>query len=99
LPDAVLGAGHAGSQAQQIAKDLLHLGDIKVLFGQDAEVADDLEQLLELGPVARDIVTGWAMGGKGRALIAVGPRLHKVALTLHPDLEQPLTDTNQKLTS
>ena len=44
-----------------------------------------------------DIVTGWAMGGKGRALIAVGPRLHKVALTLHPDLEQPLTDTNQKL--
>ncbi len=96
-PSDYLGAGHAGSQAQQIAKDLLHLGDIKVLFGQDAEVADDLEQLLELGPVARDIVTGWAMGGKGRALIAVGPRLHKVALTLHPDLEQPLTDTNQKL--
>lgn len=97
-PSDYLGAGHAGSQAQQIAKDLLHLGDIKVLFGQDAEVADDLEQLLELGPIARETVTGWAMGGKGRALICVGPRLHKVHLTLHPDLELPLTDTNQALT-
>lgn len=96
-PSDYLGAGHVGSQAQQIAKDLLHLGDIKVLFGQDAEVADDLEQLLDLGPIARDVVTGWAMGGKGRALIGVGPRLHKVLLALHPDLEAPLTDTNQNL--
>lgn len=97
-PSDYLGAGHTGSQAQQIAQDLLHLGDIKVLFGQDAEVADDLEQLLDLGPIARDTVTGWAMGGKGRALVCVGPRLHKVHLTLHPDLELPLTDTNQALT-
>lgn len=96
-PSDYLGAGHAGSQAQQIAKDVLHLGDIKVLFGQDPEVADDLEDLLELGPIARRLVTGWAMGAKGRSLIAVGTRLHQVTLTLHPELEEPLTDTNQNL--
>lgn len=94
-PQGYLGAGHAGSQAQQIAKDLLHLGDIKVLFGQDAEVADDLGSFLGLGPVARDIVTGWAMGSKARALIAVG-RLHRsrspsTPTSNCPDRHQPET--------
>ncbi len=97
-PSDYLGAGHAGSQAQQIAKDLLHLADTRILFGQDPEIADDLEHLLDLGPTARDVVTGWAMNGKGRALACVGPRHYKVALTLHPDLEAPLTDTNQNIT-
>ncbi|MCC2592542.1 ATP-binding protein [Tessaracoccus sp. OS52] len=96
-PSDYQSAGHTGSQTQEIAKDLLHLADIKVLYGQDAQVADDLEGLLDLGPVARDAVTGWAMNHKGRALVCVGPRTHKVQLALHPDLELPLTHTNQHL--
>ncbi|TRY19415.1 ATP-binding protein [Tessaracoccus rhinocerotis] len=96
-PSDYEGAGHAGTQAAQIAKDLLHLADIKILYGQDAAVADDLEQLLDLGAIARNTVTGWAMNRKGRALICVGPRTYKVQLALHPDLELPLTHTNQNL--
>lgn len=96
-PSDYLSAGSAGSQAQEIAKDLLHLGDIKILFGQDAHVAGDLENLLDLGPIATHAVSGWAMGAKGRYLACIGPRMYKVALTLHPDLELPLTYTNQNI--
>ncbi|RMB57240.1 ATP-binding protein [Tessaracoccus antarcticus] len=96
-PSDYLSAGHAGTQAQQIAKDLLHLADIKVLYGQDADVADDLDHLLDLRPIARAAITGWAMHRTGRALICVGPTTHKVHLTLHPDLELPLTHTNHNL--
>ena len=71
-PSDLLSVGEAGSQAVAIAKDLLHLADIKILHGQDAAVARDLEQLMGLGPIAQDVVTGWAMHGKGRALWCVG---------------------------
>jgi hypothetical protein len=63
-----LSAGDVGSQAVAIAKDLLHLADIKVLQGQDLAVAEELDRLLGLGPIAQDLVTGWAMHGEGRAL-------------------------------
>ena len=71
-PSDLLSVGDAGSQAVAIAKDLLHLADIKILHGQDLGVARDLEQLMGLGPIARDVVTSWAMHGKGRALWCVG---------------------------
>ena len=96
-PSDYQSAGHAGTQAQQIAKDLLHLADIKVLYGQDADVAGDLDHLLDLRPLARNAITGWAMQRTGRALVCVGPSTHKVHLALHPDLELPLTQTNNRL--
>jgi hypothetical protein len=77
-PSDLLSVGDAGSQAVAIAKDLLHLADIKILHGQDHGVAADLEQLIGLGPIARDVVTGWAMHGKGRALWCVGDQQYKV---------------------
>lgn len=95
-PSDLLSAGDVGSQAQTIAKDLLHLADIKILHGQDAAVADELERLLELGPIARDIVTQWAMSDRGRALWSVGDQMYKVQTIIHP-LEQRLTYTNDKL--
>ena len=65
-PSDLLTAGDAGSQAAAIAKDMLHLADTKILLGQDAAVADELEHLLGLGPIARDIVTNWARQAPGR---------------------------------
>ena len=95
-PSDPLSAGDGGSQAVAIAKDLLHLADITVLHGQYQAVADDLDRLLGLGPIAQDLVTGWAMRGKGRALWCVGDKLHKVQTVLHP-AEHALTYTNDAL--
>jgi hypothetical protein len=41
-----LSAGDASSQVVAIAKDLVHLADIKVLHGQDLVVAQELDGLL-----------------------------------------------------
>jgi hypothetical protein len=95
-PSDPLSAGDVGSQAVAIAKDLLHLADIKVLHGQDLAIAEELDHLLGLGPIAQDLVTGWAMHGKGRALWCVGEQLYKVQTVLHP-AEQPLTYTNDAI--
>ncbi len=93
-PSDLLTAGDAGSQAVAIAKDLLHLADTVVLHGQDPAIAEDLHRLLGLGPIAQQLVTGWAMHGKGRALWCVGDRHYKVQTVLHPLLEEQLTFTN-----
>jgi hypothetical protein len=95
-PSDMLSAGDVGSQAAAIAKDLLHLADIKILHGQDLGVAVELEQMLGLGPIARDIVTTWSMQGKGRALWCVGDQQYKVQTVLHP-AEERLTYTNEAL--
>ena len=95
-PSDLMTAGDAGSQATAIAKDLLHLADIKILHGQDHAVAAELERLLGLGPIAQDLVTGWAMQGKGRALWCVGDRNYKVQTTLTP-IELAIAYTNQAI--
>lgn len=97
-PSDLLSAGDTGSQAVAIAKDLLHLADVKILHGQDLGVATELEAILGLGPIARDLVTGWAMHGKGRALWCVGDQAYKVQTVLHP-VERDLTFTNDAITS
>jgi len=43
--------------------------------------------------MTQDLVTGWAMAGKGRALWLVGDRKYKVQSVQHP-LEKDLTYTN-----
>lgn len=95
-PSDPLSAGDQGSQAAQIAKDLLHLADIRILMGQDHEVAAELGHLLGLTPMHRDIVTGWAMQDKGRALWMVGDRRYKVQ-TILTRLERRLTYTNEAI--
>ncbi len=95
-PSDPLSAGAAGSQAVAIAKDLLHLGDIKVLHGQDQAVADELATLLGITPAAQQLITGWAMAGKGRALWLVGDRPFKVH-TIRTPTEEQLTNTNDAL--
>ncbi|MDT9594896.1 ATP-binding protein [Nocardioides zeae] len=92
-PSDPLSAGDVGSQAAQIAKDLLHLSDIRILMGQDAEVAAELRQLLGLTTSQQHLVTDWAMQAKGRALWMVGDRRFKVQ-TLLTGIEQQLTFTN-----
>jgi hypothetical protein len=92
-PSDPLSAGDSGSQAAQIAKDLLHLADVRILMGQDEEVAVELGHLLGLTEMQQAIVTGWAMQGKGRALWMVGDRSFKVQTVLTP-LERRLTFTN-----
>jgi hypothetical protein len=96
-PSDPLSAGDQGSQAAQIAKDLLHLADVRILMGQDEEVAAELGHLLGLTRMQRDIVTGWAMQDKGRALWMVGDQRYKVQTVLTP-LERRLTYTNDAVT-
>ena len=64
-----LSAGDASSQAVAIAKDLLHLADIKVLHGQDLAVAQELDGLLGLGPIG-DMAARIAMH-RGHRVIGV----------------------------
>ena len=70
----------------------------KLHTGQDLAVASELERLLGLGPIAQDLVTGWGMQGKGRALWCVGEQMYKVQTVLHP-LELDLTFTNDAIES
>ena len=93
-PSDPLSAGDEGSQAAQIAKDLLHLADVRILMGQDEEVAAELGHLLGLTELQQQLVTGWAMQDKGRALWMVGDQRYKVQTILTP-VERQLTFTNQ----
>ena len=95
-PSDPLSAGDQGSQAVQIAKDLLNLADVRILMGQDPKVADELAGLLGLTPMQQQIVTGWAMQEKGRALWMVGDHRYKVQTVLTP-LERQLTYTNEAI--
>jgi hypothetical protein len=93
-PSDPLSAGDSGSQAAQIAKDLLHLADVRILMGQDEEVASELGHLLGLTAMQQELVTGWAMQDKGRALWMVGEQRYKIATILTP-IERQLTWTNE----
>lgn len=95
-PSDLLSAGDQGSQAVTIAKELLHLCDVKILLGQDEAVGDEFDELLGLGPVARSLITGWGMQGKGRALWVVGDQMFKVQSVLTA-VEQDLTYTNEAI--
>ena len=95
-PSDMLTAGDHGSQAANIARDLMHLADIKILHGQKPAVADELDTMLGLGPQATQVMTGWAMHHTGRALWLVGERPYKVETRLHP-AEQHLTWTHDAL--
>jgi len=97
-PSDTRAVGAEGSEADRIARDLLHLADTKILLGQDQSVADELGDLLGLSPMTQDLVTGWAMAGKGRALWLVGDRKYKVQSVQHP-LENILTYTNDALSA
>jgi hypothetical protein len=48
-PSDMLTVGDEGSQAANIARDLLHLADIKILHGQKPGVANELDAMLGLG--------------------------------------------------
>nr|WP_306255011.1 ATP-binding protein [Ornithinimicrobium cryptoxanthini] len=97
-PSDLLSAGDEGSQAQTIARDMLHLADIKILHGQGEKVARELDELLGLGPLAVDAITRWARQEPGRAVWQVGDRMYKVATILHP-LERNLANTNTGIES
>ncbi len=95
-PSDWLSVGDAGSQATQIAKDMLHLADTKILCGQDAEIAGELNDLLDLGPIGQHLVTGWCRQARGRAVWMLGDRLYKVQTYLTA-AERDLTYTNTAL--
>ena len=95
-PSDMLTVGAQGSQAANIARDLMHLADIKILHGQKPAVAGELDAMLGLGRQATDVITDWAMQRKGRALWLVGDRSYKVETRLHP-IEEHLTWTNEAL--
>lgn len=97
-PSDMLTVGDAGSATVAIAKEMLHLCSTKVLLGQDEAIGEELSGLLGLTPMASGIVTGWATGGRGRALWVVGNRMFQVSSVLTAS-EAALTDTNTAIGS
>ena len=97
-PSDPLSAGSQGTQAAQIAKDLLNLSDVRILMGQDESVADELGRLMGLSEMQQSVITNWAMQEKGRALWKVGDQRYKVQTLLTP-LERRLTYTNEAIDS
>jgi hypothetical protein len=95
-PSVLVSVGDADSQATMIAKDLLELADFIILGGQKPKVARELDSMLGLGPIAQDLVSGWAMQDKGRALWCIGDATYKVQTVLHP-LEKELYYTNEAI--
>ncbi len=95
-PTDMESVGDAGSQAAQIAKDMLHLADTKILHGQDPAVAHKLAELVDLNDIQLDWITDWCRQAPGRAVWIVGERTFKVQTILHP-AEQALTWTNTSL--
>jgi hypothetical protein len=95
-PSDLLSVGAAGSQEVTIARDMMALCDTKVMFAQDPGIADELSELVGLGDIARDWVSGWARQRHGRAVWKVGDRLFKVT-TVRTPVEIPLLDTNTAL--
>ncbi|MDR7254968.1 hypothetical protein J2X46_003970 [Nocardioides sp. BE266] len=95
-PSDPLSAGDQGSQAAQIAKDLLSLSDVRILMGQDESVADELGRLMGLSEMQQGVITNWAMQEKGRALWMVGDQRYKIQTLLTP-LERRLTYTNEAI--
>ena len=95
-PSDMLTVGDSGSQAANIARDLMHLADIKIMHGQKPAVAGELDAMLGLGRQATEVMTDWALQRKGRALWLVGERSYKVETRLHP-VEEHLTWTNEAL--
>jgi hypothetical protein len=95
-PSDLLSVGDAGSQEVAIAKDMMALCDTKIMFAQDPGIAEELSNLVGLGDIARDWVSGWARQRTGRAVWQVGERIFKVT-TVRTPLEVPLLDTNTAL--
>ena len=97
-PSDLKSVGNAGSQAVEIAKDLMSLCDTKVAFGMDEGIVDrDLVDMLGLNPIEADWVTGWARQREGRALWRVGDRSFKVQTYRLDHIEADLFDTDQAL--
>ena len=65
-------------------------------MGQDEEVANEFGGLLGLSRMQQELVTGWAMQHKGRALWMVGDLRFKVQTVLTP-VERHLTYTDQAI--
>jgi hypothetical protein len=95
-PSDLLSVGMAGSQEVSIAKDMMALCDTKIMFAQDVGIAEELSELVGLGDIARDWVSGWARQRIGRSVWMVGDRVFKVTTVLTP-LEMPLLNTNTAL--
>ncbi|HET7475208.1 MAG TPA: ATP-binding protein [Dermatophilaceae bacterium] len=93
-PSDMLAVGDTGSQAANIAKDLLNLCDTKVLLGQDRNVAAQLQTLLGLSDMETDDIAGWARQRRGRAIWRVGERSYRVQ-TIRGPAEAELFDTNE----
>ena len=96
-PSDLLSVGAAGSQEAAIAADLLALCSTRILLGQSTRVADALAADLALTEQEQDVLTGWAMERRGRALwkIESTPGV-KVQTVLSPT-EAAIFDTNSQL--
>lgn len=96
-PSDLLSVGAAGSQEVAIAKDLLALCSTRILLGQSTRVADDLATELALTGPEQDVLNGWAMQRRGRALWKIENTPGFKVQTVLSTSERQLFDTNAQL--
>jgi hypothetical protein len=96
-PSDPLSVGAAGSQEVAIAKDLLALCSTRILCGQSTRVADELAEDFALSEKEQDVISGWAMERKGRALWKIENRPGAKIQTVLSPTELAIFDTNAGL--
>ena len=95
-PSDLLSVGDAGSQAARSPRTSCTWPTSRSWAARSRASPRELDSMLGLGPIAQDLVTGWAMQDKGRALWCVGDATYKVQTVLHP-LEKKLYYTNEAI--
>ena len=96
-PSDLLSVGAAGSQEATIAADLLALCSTRILLGQSTRVADTLADDLALSEQEQQVLTGWAMERRGRALWKIESLPGFKVQTVLSATETALFDTNAQL--
>lgn len=92
-PSDMGAVGDANSQAARLASQIGALCDTKVLLAQEAEVADELRDQLDLSDLETDAIQRWCWKGVGRSLWKIGDQTCKV-MGLSTPIEKRLFETN-----
>jgi type IV secretory pathway VirB4 component len=96
-PSDPLSVGAAGSQEVAIARDLLALCSTRIICGQSTRVADELAEDFALSEKEQQVITGWAMERKGRALWKIENNPGAKIQTVLSATEMAVFDTNAAL--
>lgn len=92
-PSDMGAVGDANSQAARLAGQIGSLCDTKILLAQEAEVAEELKDQLDLSDLETGAIQSWCWKGVGRSLWKIGDQTKRV-IGLSTPTEKELFETN-----